>query len=65
MPGWSTTCTTSSGGTRQSVSESWREFFADYVPGGHGGLAGSGTRRSESIRCTERPMRPSSRQQRL
>jgi len=25
-----------------SVSESWREFFADYVPGGHGGLAGSG-----------------------
>src|ERR1700722_16142566 len=26
-----------------SVSESWREFFADYVPGGHGGLAGSGS----------------------
>jgi multifunctional 2-oxoglutarate metabolism enzyme len=27
----------------QSVSESWREFFHDYVPGGHGGLAGSGS----------------------
>ncbi len=26
----------------ESVSESWREFFADYVPGGHGGLAGAG-----------------------
>ncbi|MFZ0666814.1 MAG: 2-oxo acid dehydrogenase subunit E2, partial [Acidimicrobiales bacterium] len=26
----------------ESVSESWREFFHDYVPGGHGGLAGSG-----------------------
>jgi multifunctional 2-oxoglutarate metabolism enzyme len=25
-----------------SVSESWREFFHDYVPGGHGGLAGAG-----------------------
>src|ERR1700722_13195010 len=30
-----------------SVSESWREFFADYVPGGHGGLAGSGSPRAE------------------
>jgi 2-oxoglutarate decarboxylase len=27
----------------QSVSKSWREFFHDYVPGGHGGLAGSGS----------------------
>ncbi len=26
----------------QSVSESWREFFADYVPGGRGGLADAG-----------------------
>jgi len=26
----------------ESVSESWRDFFADYVPGGHGGLAGTG-----------------------
>ncbi len=25
----------------KSVSESWREFFADYVPGGRGGLAGA------------------------
>ena len=32
----------------QSVSESWREFFADYVPGGHGGLAGSGSPGNES-----------------
>jgi 2-oxoglutarate decarboxylase len=36
-----------------SVSESWREFFADYVPGGHGGLGGSGSPRNDPAHLQE------------
>ena len=31
-PGWSRTCTASTSSTPESVSDAWREFFADYVP---------------------------------